>query len=240
MKYLLIALSLMAASCNISVRNDDDIDGNGNMKKETRNISDFKGVELDAPFNVLLVQGSSFSVEIEADENLIQYIDIQKVDDNLEISEKDGYELNSKKGITIRIQMPAVYEIIVGGSGSVKSETLLSNNDAMEINIGGSGNVTLEVKSPKIDVGIGGSGKATLNGSTRKLDISIGGSGDCLAEDLLSEECVVTIGGSGTAKVFASASLKATIGGSGDIFYRGEPKDVQKTIGGSGSIEAVK
>ena len=240
MKQLLIALALMSSGCHISVKNNDDIDGNGILKKETRSISDFKGVDVEGPFNVVLVQGNTFSVEIETDENLLQYIDLKNDNGKIVISEKDGYELNSKKGIIVRIQMPTVNQVNVSGSGSVKSETILSNIDAMEINIGGSGNITLELKSPKIDVGIGGSGKATLSGTTRNLDISIGGSGDCLAEELLSEECVVTIGGSGTARVYASTSLKGTIGGSGDIFYRGEPKDIKKSISGSGSIDPIK
>jgi len=197
-------------------------------------------VDVEGPFDVVLVQGDTFIVEIETDENLLQYIDLKKDNGKIVISEKDGYELNSKKGIIVRIQMPTINQVNVSGSGSVKSETILSNIDAMEINIGGSGDITLELKSPKIDVGIGGSGEATLSGTTRNLDISIGGSGACHAEELLSEECVVTIGGSGTARVYASTSLKGTIGGSGDIFYRGEPKDVKKSISGSGSIDPIK
>ncbi|MES2777906.1 MAG: head GIN domain-containing protein [Bacteroidota bacterium] len=239
MKYLLIAVALIVVGCDVDI-NSDRVDGNGSIKKEARNISGFKGVEVEGPFDVVLVQGSSFSVEIEGDDNLLQYIDIKKHDQDLEISEADGYNLRSKTGIKIRVQMPVVEDISVSGSGSVKSEAPLENPDKIEIDIAGSGNVNLEVKSPRVDVGIGGSGTAKLSGSTRKLDVSIGGSGDCMAEDLLSEDCEVSIGGSGTARVYASVSLKGSIGGSGDIYYRGEPKNVNKSVGGSGSIQPVK
>ena len=240
MKYFLIVVALLAISCNINIRNNDRVDGNGVMKKETRDVSDFKKVEVAGPFDVVLVQGNSFKIEIEADENLMQYIRVKKNEGRLEISEKEGYELRSKSGIKIRLQMPVVDEVTLEGSGSVRGETKLENSDNIEIKIAGSGDISLEIKSPAVDVEIGGSGRATLSGSTRKLDISIGGSGDCLADDLLSEDCEVSIGGSGTARVFASVSLNVSVGGSGDVYYRGEPKNVKKSIGGSGSVQQVK
>lgn len=138
---------------------------------------------------MVLVQGSSYSVEIEADENLMQYINVRKHNGNLELSEKDGYELRSKPGIKIRVQMPVINEVSMAGAGSIKGETALDNPDDIKINIAGSGDIILELKTPKADVEIAASGKAILSGSTRKLDISIGGSGDCVADDLLSENC---------------------------------------------------
>jgi len=239
MKYLLIALSVIAIGCNVNI-NHDRVEGNGNIRKETRNITGFKGLVVSGSFDVVLVQGDVFSIGIEADENLIEYIDVKKNDGQLEISEKDGYELHSKSGIKLRIQMPVVENLSLSGSGTVKGETSLTNSDAIEIDIAGSGNITLEIKSPKVNVEIAGSGTANLSGTTRKLRVDISGSGECMAEDLLSEDCDVSIGGSGTARVYASISLNASIGGSGDIYYRGEPKDVRKSVGGSGNVEPIK
>ncbi len=240
MKCILIALSVLAISCNISGINQKRIDGNGTQKKETRTITGFNGVDVAGAFEVVLVQGSSYSIEIEADENLLQYVALQKKGDHLEISEKEGYILRSKSPMKLRVQMPVINAVTVAGSGTIKGETPITNLEKVAIIIAGSGNISLEVKSPKVEVEIGGSGKATLSGSTRILEIGIGGSGDCIAEDLLSEDCDVSIGGSGKARVYASVSLKGSIGGSGDIYYRGEPKKVSKSIGGSGSIEPVK
>ena len=240
MKYLLLAIVLVATSCHVSINSGDTVNGNGVIKKEARNVTGFSGIDVAGPFNVVLVQGSTYSIEVEGDENLLPHIQIQKSEGNLDISEEDGFDLRSRNGITVRIQLPDVNELSVSGSGSIKSETLINNSKSISISIAGSGDVDVEVKTPATEVEIGGSGKATLSGSTRKLDIGIGGSGDCLAEDLLSEDCDVSIGGSGTARVFASVSLKGSIGGSGNIYYRGEPKNLTKSIGGSGSIEAVK
>ncbi|MEO7310780.1 MAG: head GIN domain-containing protein [Chitinophagaceae bacterium] len=239
MKYTWIALALMISGCHINMNSGDDINGNGVIKKETRNLGGFTGVEVAGPFEIMLVQGSSFGVEIEGDENLLQYIDVIKHNGNVEISEKDGYDLHSKRGIKIRVLLMEVNEVSVSGSGSVTSEAPVSSPDKMQLDIAGSGDLNLDVKAPNVSVGIGGSGKATVSGSCRKLHVAIGGSGDCFAEDLLSEECEASIGGSGTARVYASVSLKGSVGGSGDIFYKGKPKNVSKSIGGSGSIEPI-
>ena len=43
----------------------------------------------------------------------------------------------------------------------------------------------------------------------------------------------------GTIKVNASDSLNASVSGSGDILYKGSPKDLGKSINGSGEIRPL-
>ena len=44
------------------------------------------------------------------------------------------------------------------------------------------------------------------------------------------------VSGSGNARVYASGSLNATISGSGNVGYSGNPANVEKDISGSGEI----
>lgn len=237
MKYISILFLATTFSCNVVM--DKHVEGNGASKKETRNITGFSHIAVSGNFEVTLQQGDGFKVELEADANLLSYIETRKHDLELEINEKGGYNLDSKHPIKIFIQMPKVDEISMSGAGIIKGSAAIENSDKLELNIGGSGEMELQVKSPKIDLEIGGSGKATLTGSTRDFKVSIGGSGDCLAEELLSENCKISIGGSGTARVYASVKLNASIGGSGDVYYGGTPT-VTQSVGGSGSIQPIK
>ena len=63
------------------------------------------------------------------------------------------------------------------------------------------------------------------------------GSGDLRLFDLRAREVHVSIAGSGDAKVNASERLDATVAGSGDVRYRGNPKEVAQSVNGSGSVE---
>jgi hypothetical protein len=56
------------------------ITGNNQVTTENRQMNDFTGVEVAGPYKVYLTQGNAFSVRVEAEENLMDYI----------ITEKDG------------------------------------------------------------------------------------------------------------------------------------------------------
>jgi len=46
------------------------------------------------------------------------------------------------------------------------------------------------------------------------------------------------VSGSGNAHVFASVHLSASVSGSGDIYYRGNPQNPEIHTSGSGSVSA--
>jgi hypothetical protein len=49
----------------------------------------------------------------------------------------------------------------------------------------------------------------------------------------------VSIAGSGNAAVSAEDSLRASVSGSGDIRYNGNPPHVESSVAGSGSVKQL-
>lgn len=232
---LLLTIALLTG-CRFAF--DKTVEGNTNVKTEQREVSGFTSVEVGGPFQVTITQGSNFKVSVTADDNLMQYIDTRLNGQTLEIREKDNFNLRGTKGLQIVIQMPEVRDLSLAGSGMISATSTLKSNAKIGISLAGSGKIQAELDAPEIAFDLGGSGSATLSGQTRKMAITIGGSGDCVAEALKSEDCSVTIGGSGTAKVYASQSLDVSIGGSGDVYYAGQPK-INHSIGGSGKVRPL-
>ena len=68
----------------------ETIQGNGNLKKETRNASGYTGIELQGSMDVQVDYGSSNSIIVEADENLLPYIETEVENGNLKIRQKKG------------------------------------------------------------------------------------------------------------------------------------------------------
>lgn len=234
--FFLLSVILLSA-CHVSL--NKTMDGNANIKKEQWNITGFTAISVAGPFQVTVQQGNTFFVSAEADENLMQYIEIEKRGNKLEISERDGYNLRSTRGLRVNIQLPDIDLLSIAGSGTINSASAIKNTGRLAFNIAGSGKIDAVADAPEVDVEIAGSGTANLSGQTRKMEVSISGSGDCLSENLKSEECSINIAGSGTAKVFASSNLDVSIGGSGDVYYGGKPANVHQSVAGSGKIKAL-
>jgi len=229
--FLLVALSLSACRFISGER----VDGNGIRSTEQRNVADFSGVSVSGGMDVVLVPGS-YSVRIEADENLMQYIETEMDGNVLEIKPRRGYNLRTDNNITIYVGAPYFNELEVSGSGSVTSQSRIKAERRLETDISGSGDMKLDVDAPEIDMDITGSGSVLLSGATRKLRADINGSGTLKAFDLLSEETEVEISGAGDAEVYASKVLGVSVSGAGNVSYKGNPPSLNQNIAGAGNV----
>ncbi|MEP6583280.1 MAG: head GIN domain-containing protein [Ginsengibacter sp.] len=237
MKKIIVVISavLLFVSCNVSF-NGDSLSGNGNIKKETRNVGSFHGVESSGSIDVEISSGDNFSVVVEDDENVLPAIVTRVENGILKVRYKDNTSINDDHA-KVYIEVQSLDRIISSGSANITMNDGIKNNGAIAISVSGSGDIEGRVDAPKVSASIGGSGNISLKGRTKDFDGEIGGSGDLKCSDLQSENASVSIAGSGNAHVFASVHLKANTAGSGDIYYRGNPQSPEINSVGSGSVK---
>ncbi|MBN2612729.1 MAG: DUF2807 domain-containing protein [Bacteroidales bacterium] len=255
-KIITAALSIIAV---ISLNSCEEwgfgcIDGNDRLTTEERVVSDFSGVEVNGSFDVYIDTSDVTSVLVEADENLIDYIKTRVRGDMLVIDTYRDRCLKSDNRIAIYITTPYIDEIVLNGSGRVDCSNFetgeakievngsgdinfdMAVTDELYLNISGSGEINGFAETISADVEIDGSGEINIDGTCQLADIKILGSGNIKAGDFITEDCEVTIIGSGNATVFASDLLDAQITGSGTVYYYGNPENVVKNITGSGKV----
>lgn len=213
------------------------INGNGNFKKETRNINEASRIRVLGSMDVFIASGPA-SVTVEADENIIPYILTDYNDNWLEVKTRNNVNIHTNNSIKVFVTTPDIKDLRVSGSGNITCNDKFASTDAMSFKITGSGNIKAEVNTPKIDADITGSGNLNISGETRDVDIRVTGSGNYDGPELKAESAIVKVTGSGDVKLFADASLKATISGSGDVRYKGNPT-IDKHIAGSGTIRKM-
>ena len=229
--FLFVALSFSACRFMSGER----VDGNGIISTEQRNVVNYNGVSVSGGMDVILVPGG-YSVRIEADENLLQYIETELDGSVLEIGPRKGYNLRPEGDIKIYVGAPYFNEIEVSGSGSVTSQSRIKAENKLVADISGSGDLKLEVDAPEVEMEVTGSGSVILSGATRKLRAEINGSGTLKAFDLLSEETEVEISGSGDAEVYASKVLGISVNGAGNVSYKGNPPSLNQNVAGAGNV----
>ena len=212
--------------------------GNGNIKIEERAVSNFSSVSSFGEYDVYLSQGAAYSARVEAEENLLPYIEFVMEGDVLKIRTKDGYWLSNTKDLKVFISAPAYSKVKTFGSGNIYSQGKLNNTSAIELELSGSGDIKADLNAPEVRAELRGSGNINLDGETRIFTGSIMGSGDIRAADLKSETTSIDIMGSGNAEVYASVKLEVDIKGSGDVKYRGNAQ-TSSHIAGSGSVKKV-
>jgi len=231
------AITMMFTSCRFF--GGERVRGNGVIKNETRTTGNFKSVRVSSNVDLYLSQDSTHAVKIEADENLQSYIEVSNDGDELVIRTREGYNLKGTKGIKAYISAPLFTRIEASGACDIFSEKPITQPEALAIEISGSSQIKLDIRSPKVTADCSGSGDVQLKGETKDLSVSGSGSTSINSKDMMAENVDVEISGSGDADVYASVKLNVDISGSADVKYRGNAA-VKQSISGSGSITKVQ
>jgi len=213
----------------------DRVKGNGNLISTTRNIPSFNELSVGGSFDVILVKGTVGEIFIEAEENIIPYIITEVDGDRLKIRYKKNSNINTTKSVTIRVQFEDLESISLGGSGKISSDDLIKS-ETFKVNIGGSGKIYLYLDAEKVSASIGGSGDLILKGTTQKMRSNIAGSGSIKDFGFTADNLNATIAGSGNIKITVQSKIKAKVVGSGNIYYKGNPKHVDTKSIGSGNV----
>lgn len=232
-----ILFSMLFVSCRFSF--GKRIQGNGNIKTETRTTGQFNSVDVSGNINVYVRQDSLTSVKIEADENLLEYIHIKIDGSTLDIQEEDGYNLRSTKGIKVYVSGPSFKQFESSGACDIFSENQIKSSEPITIKLSGACDVNMDIDAPKIGVNLSGAGTIVLKGQTKDFNVDGSGATKIKCFDLATENTDIEMSGAGNAEVFASVKLSVHVSGAADVKYKGNAV-VSQDVSGAGSVKKVE
>lgn len=209
------------------------LEGNGTLQSESRGASGFEEIASSGDFDVTIVPGSSYSVDVSAESNLLSYIETDVVGKTLKIRTRGLHSFRTHEPIEIFITTPVLNGLSLSGSGIIKTGSFLS--DDFSIAISGSGDIDTDVSTDKMKVIVSGSGNVFLEGDATDSEFVISGSGRIKAYNFPHFNCEAVISGSGDVFVNASESILARISGSGRMLYINNPV-IHASISGSGRV----
>jgi len=211
-------------------------EGNGYKTDKYITPTPFTDIDIDVRADTYIRQGSYYEVRIVASENIIGSIRTDVRGGELEVFHSDGCVSEKDGRIKIYITSPTYEKITVNSSGTLENESFLDLND-LTINVNSSCDIELDnVALDDYEININGSGDCTLQGPTADQgEIYINGSGDVTTKNLLTNSLNTLLRGSGDAEVNVYSHIDATLSGSGNLIYYGNPR-VNSSITGSGSI----
>jgi hypothetical protein len=211
--------------------------GSGKLVIETRDVNDFRAIEVDYPAQVLIKQGNKESVKIEAEDNLLPGLRTEVRNGTLDIFYKPetGMRVNPTKIVKITIIIKDLTNLKISSAGQLTIEDL--ETDHLDLSLSGAGNLKLvEIHVKALRVNLSGAGSMTASGTAEDLDVNISGFGDFQGSELNNEETHVDISGAGSATVWVNKELTADIAGAGSVNYYG-PASVTRHISGVGNIK---
>ena len=201
----------------------------------TKSAAGATRIVFNVPAELTVRPGSDEKVVVEAEQKVLNVLDIGVKGDTLVLATKGSFRTD--KGVRIAVTIKAFRALKTEASGNATIDGF-SGNDA-DVELGGSGDVSLRnLKYGRLAIAIKNSGNVDASGSGKTLSARIDGSGNIDTTKYVAQTVDAKLDGSGNIRVHADESLKAAIGGAGNIEYKGKAK-VAQSITGAGSVSPI-
>ncbi|MDZ7849125.1 MAG: head GIN domain-containing protein [Owenweeksia sp.] len=225
-----------ALAISILTSCEDRINGNGTIKKETRETAPFSKLEINGSYDVQIVPANYSSLTVVADENLLPHIESYVKDGKLHVSSKKKF--GRYRQLSLQLTMKDFKGIEASGATKIKSKGSLKG-DQIELDFDGAVEAFLEINADKLKGDFSGASELNLRGNVNEMELEISGATEINAEELKSRTCRLEMSGAGEAVVYVTEKLDIDVSGAGNVRYRGNPAEVKQNISGAASIKPL-
>jgi len=218
------------------------------VTKKTLELPEFKGIYVNSNYTVYVKQTNKQEVIVEALTEIYELTDI-KVENGILMVNVERKPENNNKSIwakiddikvsptmKITVSMKNINELQVNGGGKIIAENSLATN-YVNLSLSGNGSMDLDLKGDVIKAEVSGSGKMTLRGYANSVDALVSGSGSISGYGCALETAKAKVSGNGICELNVTNNLEAQVLGSGYIKHKGNTKNVQKKVYGSGAVD---
>jgi hypothetical protein len=206
--------------------------GSGNLETETYAFTDFTEVEIGSAFEFEVNQSSSYSINITADDNVMDYVRVSQDGQTLKIGLRRFLSLGP---VTLRasVTMPQLHGLTASGAsrGTVSD---FSSTEDLDITVSGASRLTGDITTGDVDFGISGASTIQLEGSANDIDANVSGASHFNLEDFTVYNADINFSGASSGTVNLNGRLDANLSGASTLWYIGEPTSTDiNTSGGS-------
>jgi len=216
--------------------------------KKTLELTEFKSIYVNSNYTLYLKQTNKQEVTVEADpdifaltkifvENGVLMINVERKPDTGSKSIWSKIDdIKLKAVMKVMVSVKNINELQVNSGGKIISENSIAT-DYVSLAVSGSGGMDLDIKGNNVKTEVSGDGNITLKGYATNNDIYVSGSGSVNAFSCELENAKAKVSGAGTCEISVTSKLEAIVLGSGTIKHKGNTKEVNKKVYGSGSVE---
>ncbi len=210
--------------------------GSGHVITEQRDVKGFTAISLAYPASVVILQGTTESLTIEAEDNVVAALRTEVVNGVLQIDNLRDHRvyINATQPVRITITAKELKDVSFDAAGDLTIQGLNGSDFRVELN--GAGSISLQnAKLQSLHASLDGAGSLHASGTADTLTIDLNGLGSFDGAALHSQKATVNVNGMGSADVWVESSLAANINGLGSVNYYGSPS-VRQSVNGLGSV----
>jgi hypothetical protein len=207
----LLFLVVFAAGCHGQF--GAQIKGSGKRELQKREVAEFTSISTEGAFTVEVTCGKDRSLEVEGDDNVLEYVTSDVSGNTLRLKNRKNY--STSEPVKFKISVPNLDGLSVNGAGHIDVKGV--NNDKFEIDTNGAATIV-------------------VSGNTKVIDVGANGAGKVDAHNLHADRGIVDSRGVARIDVDVKSQLDVSVQGPSTVTYLGDPV-VNKSVQGTGKVE---
>lgn len=227
----IISLTFLMSSCI-----KKSIKPSNNVTIETRQLSGYNKIDVSDAMDVELTMGSQELVQVEASENLHEYILMDVVNGTLKIRMKNNVRI--KSGATIKIYVNALLMesfLIEDASRVELTNDLITSN--FNLDISGASSFQGGITASESDLRISGASRVEVWGATTNAEVNISGASN-LADFAftITDFLEIDLSGASKAELTVDGTMNIKASGASTFNYKGNGVIEELDISGASSV----
>lgn len=213
------ATLLMSAPCYAS-----EIIGSGHVAKATRpNIVNFTAIDVAGLGEVILTRGDKESLTIEAEDNLMPFIEAQVTKGVLRIWTDPEHTIHAIAPITYYLTVKDIDAVTLSGHASLEIPEAYTTNK-LQLTLNDSGRGILNLETDELDIKLSDNAQIYASGHTKKQYIHTKGQSKYEAPGLVSQKTGVCATEQSTLSILAEQMLEGEMIDDSTLALKGDPR----------------
>jgi hypothetical protein len=200
--------------------------GSGNLITKTFEFGDFTGIKAENGMHVELIKSDTFSVEVVADDNVMEYIQANKSGDTLRIGPRANAAFRSAT-LTAKITMPDLYRLELSGGSHASVSGFKSLHDlSVRLSSGSHLNEPLipgGISAGNADFNLSWGSHVNLSSSANDLSVKCSDGSSIDLETFPVNNAKINLSDGSHATVNVGGTLDAKLSEGSRVYYVGEP-----------------
>jgi hypothetical protein len=212
------------------------ISGSKEVVTQEEAISGFDKVEVSDAFKAEISQGETYSVVVRVDDNLVEYLDVDKQGSTLRIDLKTDRPIRDAT-LEAEVTLPELTGLDLSGA-SWGTITGFKSTNSLDANLSGASHLRGDIEAGDTRFSVSGASHVTLGGSAADATVEVSGASSVDLGDFPVVNAIVKTKDASEVAVNASGRLDVDASGASHVYYLGSPTLGKVNTTGASSVES--
>nr|WP_317632720.1 head GIN domain-containing protein [uncultured Flavobacterium sp.] len=227
-------IALFVSSCTIKIDGFDPVEPMGQVITKKVSINEtFENITTSNGLNVILTQSNTNEIQVEAQENLHEYIKVYVKNNTLYVEKEEIFANNATKNIYV--STPKIQTIKASSGSSVTGKNSIKSKK-LNLDTSSAATITIETVAEYLTCEASSGSEINIRGKVINFNADSSSGATIYATELTCKDVVAAASSGSVIKTNAINKLDASASSGANIYYTSTPNIINKNNSSGGSI----